>query len=84
MYFGRGNPGWWESWVDRFSPEARLEASIPTANVTSFRGRPPFSLLMSRAFLGGAEAELRDRYPNGWVRNVTPSGKLIVFEVPAA
>ena len=83
-YFFRGFPDWWELWLDRFSPDVRLEASIPTAQVTSLRAQPPFSLLMSREFLGVAEHDLRIRYPQGWVHNVTPNGKLVVFEVPAA
>jgi 4-amino-4-deoxy-L-arabinose transferase-like glycosyltransferase len=83
-YFSRGNPDWWDSWTSRFSLGVGLQASIRPDELSSLHPPPPFTLLLSREFLGVAESDLRSRYPDGWVRNVTPDGRLVVFEVPAA
>jgi hypothetical protein len=83
-YFPRGVPGWWKLWVSRFSSGVGLQYSVPTDQLGSLRPQPPFSLLIGRDFLSVAEADLVDRYPRGRVRNVTPDGQLVAYEVPGA
>lgn len=82
-YFTWGEPEWWQSWLSRFSSQAQLRQVVPSSVLDSLRPQPPFGLLMSRAFLNVAQPSLVDRYPGGRVRNVTPSGQLVVFEVRA-
>ena len=83
QYF-RGERGWWPLWLSRFSPGVGLRDSIQTDQLESLRPQPPFSLLLSRDFLTVVESDLVDRYPHGRVRNVTPNGQLVVYEVPGA
>ena len=72
------------SWLGRFSPKVGLSDSVGADQLGSLHPQRPFSLLFSREFLGVAESGLRARYPDGRVRNVMPTGELVVFEVPAA
>jgi hypothetical protein len=84
-YFLRvGNQYWWRWWLSQFSPGVGLRDTVGTYELRSFHPQPPFSLLMSREFLNVAEPELAVRYPHGRVRNVMPTGQLVVFEVPGA
>ena len=84
-YFSRGGvPRWWALWLSRFSPGIGLRGSVGSHEFGSFRPQPPFSLLMNREFLRVAEPDLVVRYPHGRFRNVTPTGQLVVFEVPGA
>ena len=85
QYYSRdGDPEWWRLWLSRFSPEVGLLGSVGSADVGSLHPQRPFSLFLSREFLGIAESDLRARYPDGRMRNVTPTGELVVFEVPPA
>ena len=83
-YFSRGFPDWWQGWLSRFSSKTRLEGTVRSDQLGSFRPQPPFSLLMSRSFVDVAEPGLAARYPVGRFRNVTPNGQLVVFVVPGA
>jgi hypothetical protein len=83
-YFDRGHPDWWQLWLSRFSSKAQLNGTVRSDHLASFRPDPPFSLLLSRDFLVAAEPDLAARYPAGRFRNVTPSGQLMAFVVPAA
>ena len=84
-YFSRdGEQYWWRSWLARFAPGVGLRDSVGADELGSLRPQPPFSLFLRRELLGVAESDLRARYPDGRVRNVTPTGELVVFEVPPA
>jgi hypothetical protein len=51
--------------------------------LTQFSAAPPFALLMRREAWQPAAAQLADRYPRGRIRNVSPDGARVVFEVPS-
>jgi dolichyl-phosphate-mannose-protein mannosyltransferase len=51
--------------------------------LTQFSAAPPFALLMRREAWEPAAAQLADRYPRGRIRNVSPDGTRVVFEVPS-
>jgi 4-amino-4-deoxy-L-arabinose transferase-like glycosyltransferase len=80
-YFSWGNPGWWQDWLARVSPNTKLEEIVPSTAVTGLQPPAPFTLLMSRSALSALGAGLADRFPNGRVRNVVPDGTLVAFEV---
>jgi hypothetical protein len=80
-YFSWGNEGWWQDWLAHVSPNAKLEAAVPSTQVAALQPQPPFALLMSRALLDQAGPALAERYPTGRVRNVMPDGTLVAFEV---
>jgi 4-amino-4-deoxy-L-arabinose transferase-like glycosyltransferase len=48
-----------------------------------FSAAPPFALLMRRVAWQPVAAQLADRYPRGRIRNVSPDGARVVFEVPS-
>jgi 4-amino-4-deoxy-L-arabinose transferase-like glycosyltransferase len=81
-YFPWGHPEWWASWMSWFSPDAKLQATVESNGVDTVQAQGPFALLMSRALLTQSESGLRDAYPTGRIRNITPDGKLVVLEVP--
>jgi hypothetical protein len=62
---------------------AQVNPAIDPIQLTSFRASPPFALFMRRAVWSPAESYLTDRYPRGRLRNITPDGTRVVFEVPS-
>jgi hypothetical protein len=83
-YFTWGNPGYWQIWLTNLAPKTTLRAVVTPADLSSLHPQAPFSLLMSRVLLNATEPDLVDRYPQGRVRNVIPSGQLVVYEVRGA
>lgn len=83
QYFTWGHEQWWHDWT-RLTSRAELRDSVPPNELDALNPQPPFGLLMSGALMKVAEPGLVARYPSGRVRNILPSGQLVVFEVPAA
>jgi hypothetical protein len=65
-----------------FSPKVTPQVVDPQA-LQQFSAAPPFALLMRREVWQPAAAQLADRYPRGRIRNVSPDGARVVFEVPS-
>ena len=65
-----------------FSPKIAPQVIDPQALV-QFSAAPPFALLMRREVWEPAASQLADRYPRGRIRNVSPDGTRVVFEVPS-
>ena len=82
QYFTWGYEQWWHDWT-RLTSKAELRGSVPPNELDALNPQPPFALLMSSALLKVAQPGLDARYPSGRVRNIVPSGQLVVFEVPA-
>lgn len=80
-YFTWGHEAWWQSWESRFESDAGLRDAITSSELDALSPQPPFGLLMSRALLNVAGPALVVRYPRGRVRNIVPTGQLVVFEV---
>jgi 4-amino-4-deoxy-L-arabinose transferase-like glycosyltransferase len=74
------------------SPDGRLRSfaddprqvppPIDSAQLPNFVGTPPFALFMTRVTWKPVSTQLALRYPSGRIRNVTPDGVRVVFEVP--
>lgn len=56
---------------------------IDSAALATFSEPPPFAIFMRRDIWAPAAAQLANRYPRGRVRNVTPDGTHVVFDVPS-
>jgi hypothetical protein len=66
--------------ISMFSPKIAPQVIDPPA-LAQFSAAPPFALLMRRAVWQPVAAQLADRYPRGRIRNVSPDGTRVVFEV---
>ncbi len=55
--------------------------SVDPSALTLFNASPPFALFMRRGVWSTAGIPLADRYPQGRLRNITPNGTHVVFEV---
>jgi hypothetical protein len=62
--------------------DTQIGYTVNPYQLSSFNGTPPFALFMRRTLWATAATNLADRYPHGRLRNVLPSGTLVVFEVP--
>jgi hypothetical protein len=80
-YIRWGQPDWWRIWTSNFRGNSGVKDVVPPAQVGSFRPDTPFAFLMSRLLLERNEGFLRDLWSAGRVRNITPDGKLVAFEV---
>ena len=68
--------------ISMFSPKIAPQVIDPPA-LAQFSAAPPFALLMRRKVWEPAASQLADRYPRGRIRNVSPDGTRVVFEVPS-
>jgi hypothetical protein len=69
--------------VTYFAKDQNQVAAVDPNSLSGFGAPPPFSLLMRREVWQTAATGLTDRYPRGRVRNITPDGARVVFEVPS-
>jgi hypothetical protein len=74
--------------IDRLHVFAKRDSQvgdvISPGAVGRFAAAPPFALFMRRDLWARAKDNLETRYPRGGIRNITPDGRLVVFEVPSA
>lgn len=84
-YFSRGHKGWWLGWTRRFKGDIQLRDVVRSSQLETFVPEPPFGLLMSSDLWHDVSPELGRQYADERVRirEVTPDGRLLVFEVPA-
>lgn len=68
--------------ISLFSGDVRPQAVDPQA-LLQFTAAPPFALFMRREVWQPVATQLADRYPRGRIRNVSPDGTRVVFEVPS-
>jgi hypothetical protein len=78
-YFVWGNP---QERVQIFARDGQVGPVVHPASLPSFTADPPFAIFMRRDLFATAESNLTTRYPKGRLRDITPDGRLVVFEVP--
>jgi hypothetical protein len=78
-YFVWGNT---QQRVQGFAHEGQVGGVVQPGALRSFIAPPPFAIFMRRDLFATAELDLMARYPQGRLRNITPDGRLVVFEVP--
>jgi 4-amino-4-deoxy-L-arabinose transferase-like glycosyltransferase len=78
-YFVWGND---QQRVQLFAHEGQVGPVVAPASLGSFTPAPPFAIFMRRDLFATAESNLTTRYPEGRLRDITPDGRLVVFEVP--
>jgi hypothetical protein len=78
-YFVWGNT---QQRVQGFAHEGQVGGVVQPGALRSFIAPPPFAIFMRRDLFATAESNLTQRYPQGRLRNITPDGRLVVFEVP--
>jgi hypothetical protein len=75
------------AYVDRLklfaARDSQVQDLVDPSLLGQFNGQPPFALFMRRDLLPLHGDDLADRFPSGRIRNVTPDGINVVFEVPA-
>ena len=62
--------------------DSKVRGVIPPEQLPSFTETPPFTIFARRDAWERFAAPLVERYPRGRIRNLTPPGDLVVFEVP--
>ena len=62
--------------------DTKVRGVIPPEQLPAFTQTPPFTIFSRRDAWERFAAPLAERYPRGRVRNLTPPGDLVVFEVP--
>jgi hypothetical protein len=63
--------------------DTKVRGVIEPAQLPSFAESPPFALFARRDAWERFAAPLAEKYPRGRIRNITPPGDLVVFEVPS-
>ena len=86
-FFSRGTKDtrqWWKGWVGRFKEDVALRDVVRPARLESLNPQRPFGLLMNVELWNDIAPELQQTYVQERVRirEVTPDGRLVVFEVP--
>ena len=66
-----------------FAP-GQVAPAVASTALPQFQATAPFSLFVSRSLWTEAERQVVAHYPQGHVANVTPDGRLLVFEVGPA
>jgi hypothetical protein len=62
--------------------DTKVRGVIEPEALPSFSASPPFALFVRRdAWERFASATLAAKYPQGRIRNITPPGNLVVFEI---
>jgi hypothetical protein len=83
-YYVWGWPSIWEARMRAFAHDGQVGKVVTPSKVGEFEASPPFSLFMSRQlWTDRAAVALRRRYPRALLHDVTPDGRLVVFEVQA-
>jgi 4-amino-4-deoxy-L-arabinose transferase-like glycosyltransferase len=83
-YYEWGTPGAWNERIRIFaSNEAEVGGPIAPDALARFSAARPFAIFMRKDLWTRTKAALRSRYPGSDVRNITPDGRLVVFEIPA-
>jgi dolichyl-phosphate-mannose-protein mannosyltransferase len=62
--------------------DTKVRGVVEPDQLPSFTESPPFAIFVRRDAWERFAAPLAERYPRGRIRNVTPRGDLVVFEVP--
>jgi hypothetical protein len=62
--------------------DTKVRGVVEPEQLPSFTESPPFAIFVRRDAWERFAAPLADRYPRGRIRNITPRGDLVVFEVP--
>jgi hypothetical protein len=62
--------------------DTKVRGVVEPEQLSSFTESPPFAIFVRRDAWERFAAPLAERYPRGRIRNVTPRGDLVVFEVP--
>ena len=62
--------------------DTQVRNVVDPEQLASFSASPPFALFVRRDAWEQTGAALAEKYPRGRIRNVTPPGDLVVFEVP--
>ena len=62
--------------------DSKVRGVVPPDQLPSFTESPPFAIFARRDAWEQFGAPLAERYPRGRIRNITPRGDLVVFEVP--
>ena len=62
--------------------DTKVRGVVDPQQLPSFSASPPFALFTRRDAWERFAAPLAEKYPRGRIRNVTPRGDLVVFEVP--
>ena len=84
-YFEWGTPSIWNERIRIFAAsDDEVGGAIAPAALLRFAAGRPFAIFMRRDLWAAAERSLRRRYPGSVVRDVTPDGRLVVFEAPSA
>jgi Dolichyl-phosphate-mannose-protein mannosyltransferase len=82
-YYVWGFPWMWEDRMRAFAG-GTAGGIVPPRRLNRFAANPPFALFMSRQlWTERGQRLLRRHYPAARLRNITPDGRLVVFEVPA-
>jgi hypothetical protein len=84
-YFDWGNSeSNWGGRMSWFGRGDQVQGVVDPSTAGVFKADPPFGLFMNSQLWSRVGAELSRQYPQHDARNVTPDGKLVVFEVPPA
>jgi Dolichyl-phosphate-mannose-protein mannosyltransferase len=62
--------------------DTKVRGVVEPEQLPSFTESPPFAIFVRRDAWERFATPLAERYPRGRIRNITPSGDLVVFEVP--
>jgi hypothetical protein len=62
--------------------DTKVRGVVEPEQLPSFAESPPFAIFVRRDAWERFAAPLAEKYPRGRIRNVTPPGDLVVFEVP--
>ena len=62
--------------------DTKVRGVVDPQQLPSFSASPPFAIFVRRDAWERFAAPLAERYPRGRIRNITPRGDLVVFEVP--
>jgi hypothetical protein len=62
--------------------DSKVRGAIQPEQLPSFTESPPFTIFSRRDAWERFAAPLAERYPRGRIQNLTPTGDLVVFDVP--
>ena len=83
-YYAWGTPSMWNERIRIFAVrDDEVGGPIAPAALARFRAARPFAIFMRGDLWARVKTTLGGRYRGSAVRDVTPDGRLVVFEVPA-